>query len=362
MKNSIILLLFAIYLNSCQEDIDFIKPKKRELIEAVYASGVSKPIDEFTLTAIGSGYIEKIHFEEGDTLSIGNPILKIKNNSLKSNLDAAKTALDIAKSNLSPTSPILRDLFDRKEVVIKKYELDSLNLTRYRRLYENEAISKVQLEQYEMQSIRAKADVTSTNELIDQTRDKLLIELENAKANYIALKENQTYYDLRSSTEGKIYELYKSKGELLKQGEPIALIGSADSMYVELSIDELDLNKIDAGQKVLLNIEVFSDTVFKAKIGKIYPMINKQDQTIKANCYFDEMPEGMYSGLTVEANIIINNKKSVLTIPKEYVFSRDSVLVLDGKNKIATKIEIGLESDKYVEVVSGIDKNDKIIK
>lgn len=363
MKNfQIVFVLIALLSSSCKDKREYIKPELRKLTEAVYASGVLMPVDAYTLTSIGSGYIEEINFEEGDTLEIGEPILKIKNNTLKSNLEAAKTALEVAKNNLSPRSPILRDLLDRKEVVQKKYELDSLNMLRYRNLYENDAISKSQLEQYEMQSIKAKSDVTSTIELIDQTRDKLLIELENAKASYKSLKENLTYYNLRSSSDGKIYEFYKSKGEMLKQGEPIALIGSADSMFVELSIDELDLKKISEGQEVLLNIEVFADTVFKAVLGKIYPMVNKQDQTVTANCYFENMPKGMFAGLTVEANIIINSKNSVLTLPKEYIFARDSVFVLKGNDKEAKKIEIGLESDKYVEIISGLDKNDKIVK
>lgn len=360
MKNAI--LLSFVLLFACQEEREYIKPKKRQLIEAVNASGTVKPFEEYTLNSISSGNIEKLYFEEGDTLELGQPLLKIKYGNAKSNLKAAETVLNKAKINLGPTSPILRDLLDRKEVVIKKYELDSLNLIRYRRLYEKETISKSKLEEYEMQFIRAHSDVNSTKKLIDQTQNKLLIELENAKANYKAIKENRKYCSFKSTGSGKIYEIYKQSGDPVNQGDPIALIGSADSMLIKLNVDRLDLGKLEEAQKVILNFDEYTETVFEAKIGKIYPILNKNDQMIIVDAFFTKMPKKIYNGLIVDANIIVNNKKSVLSIPKEYLFSGDSVRILENgdiKNKIIKK---GLENENYVEVLSGLTKDSRIVK
>lgn len=355
-------LLLLVILISCSQEQEFINPEIKDINEAVYASGKVKPVGEFTLTSLGSGYIEEIFIEEGDTISYGEPILNIKNNTAETNLQAAQEALRIASENLGNKSPILRNLFNRLEVLKRKFELDSLNFVRYTNLYKSEAIAKTKVEQAEIQMINTNSEIESVEKQIEQRRNQLSMELENAKANYTAKKEHLGYFELKSSVKGRVYKLFKNKGEFISQGTPIALMGSADSMYVELKIDETDLNKVELKQTALLNIDVIGDTVLNACIKNIKPIVNSNDQTVTVDAFFDLMPSGLYSGLNVEANILIRTKKDALVIPREYIFSNDSVMVLNGKKPEPVKVETGIESDKYIEILSGLDDEDKLVK
>jgi multidrug resistance efflux pump len=130
---------------------------------------------------------------------------------------------------------------------------------------------------------------------------------------------------LKSFVPGTVYEVYKQTGDHVAVHEPIALVGSG-KMIARLSVDEDDFGKIQAGQKVVIKTDAFPDKVLQARITKIYPLLNKTDQTFRVDALLiDELPKALY-GLNIEANIVTGENKAVLAIPKEALLKGDSVL------------------------------------
>jgi multidrug efflux pump subunit AcrA (membrane-fusion protein) len=120
-------------------------------------------------------------------------------------------------------------------------------------------------------------------------------------------------------------------------------------------VDELDIDKIKKGQEVLVKIDTYPHKIFKARISKTYPMLNQKDQSFRVDAQFTDDVPRVYAGLTVEANIIIQQKEQALTIPKTYLIGQDSVRIeKDGKAQ-QVKITKGVENFEYVEVLAGVD-------
>jgi multidrug efflux pump subunit AcrA (membrane-fusion protein) len=152
---------------------------------------------------------------------------------------------------------------------------------------------------------------------------------------------------------GKVYALYKEPGELVNSMEPLASIGSATSFIIEMLIDEVDIVKISENQEVMLVLDAYNESVFKAKVFKIYPKKDERNQTFLVEAIFEDSPKVLYPGLSGEANIIIRKKDNALTIPKAYVIDGDKVKTDDGLTTITT----GLQNMEYIEVLSGINKD-----
>ena len=74
----------------------------------------------------------------------------------------------------------------------------------------------------------------------------------------------------------------------------------------------------------------------------------------------DTLPN-IFAGTNIEANIIIQERKDVLCIPKTLLLPGDSVLVKTSKGKQKVKIKKGIENFEYAEVLSGIDASTEII-
>jgi multidrug efflux pump subunit AcrA (membrane-fusion protein) len=66
----------------------------------------------------------------------------------------------------------------------------------------------------------------------------------------------------------------------------------------------------------------------------------------------------------VKADIIINHQDSVIVIPKSIILSRQrgkTVFVIDRGIAVERIIETGLENITDVEVVKGLEKNERIV-
>jgi multidrug efflux pump subunit AcrA (membrane-fusion protein) len=136
---------------------------------------------------------------------------------------------------------------------------------------------------------------------------------------------------------------------------------AAEKSLPKLSVDEDDFGKVVVGQKVFIKTDAFPDKVFQARIAKIYPLLNKAEQTFRADAEItDPLPGALY-GLNIEANIVIGENKPVLAIPKEALLKGDSVLMKEKDIVRKVKISKGVEDRDWVEVKSGLSANNLIL-
>jgi HlyD family secretion protein len=137
--------------------------------------------------------------------------------------------------------------------------------------------------------------------------------------------------------------------------------GQDNHFFLKLNIDELDIQRIKKDQKVKVKVDAYPGKIFTATIDKIYPMVTVQAQSLRVDANFDEPLPGSYSGLAVEANIIIREKKDALVIPKTALLTGDSVLIkIDGDTK-KVKVIKGIETLDDVEIRSGIDAKQQVV-
>ena len=68
----------------------------------------------------------------------------------------------------------------------------------------------------------------------------------------------------------------------------------------------------------------------------------------------------VYSGMSVEANIIISRKNNVIVIPREFLIENKKVKIKSSGELV--EIKKGAEDLEYVEIISGIDENTEITK
>jgi multidrug efflux pump subunit AcrA (membrane-fusion protein) len=220
---------------------------------------------------------------------------------------------------------------------------------RYKNLYDNAAISLSAFEKYRLQY---KTSETELQRLKDQLKGQRLSNSLQRQAALNQLRVTRTDNSnglLRSFTNGIVYEIFKQKGDMVNINQPIALVGSG-KMIAKLLVDEDDLGKIWIGQKAEIKMDAYPNKIFKAKIARIYPVLNKAEQSFRVDAEFTEpLPINIY-GLNIEANILITENKNVVTIPKKAVMKGDTVLVQQAEKTRAIKIEKGIEDDQMVEI------------
>ncbi|AUC81145.1 efflux RND transporter periplasmic adaptor subunit [Lacinutrix sp. Bg11-31] len=347
-KIIVILLIFATF--SCSKNEEKILPKKRTITESVYTSATIQPDSLYKVYAAVAGLLDKNMVEEGAIVSKNQPIIQVINNTPKLNTDNAKLALDFAKENYSGSTAILDAIKDEISAVKLSLSNDSINFYRQKNLWEQKIGSKVQLDTkkltYELSQNNLKLLVSKYN----RTKKELQNAVNRANNNYKSSLITTKDFTVTSAINGKIYALYKESGEIVNTIEPLAAIGSAKNFLIKLLVDEVDIVKINKGQKTLITLDAYANEIFTGKISKIYPQKDERNQTFTLEAIFDMPPKTLYPGLSGEANIIILQKENALTIPKSYLIENNKVKTDNG---IIT-IETGLLNMEFIEVLSGV--------
>ncbi|MBN2173038.1 MAG: HlyD family efflux transporter periplasmic adaptor subunit [Bacteroidales bacterium] len=149
----------------------------------------------------------------------------------------------------------------------------------------------------------------------------------------------------------------KKQGELVRRGEAVVRIGSGDYI-IKLFVAENDITKIDIGQSVAVNINTYPNKTFQAKVTKIYPGFDESEQSYIVEAQFRQLPEKMFSGTQLQANILTDSRENALVVPAAYVLNGNLVRLENGSE---IQITTGSRNDEWVEVVSGISEQDIIV-
>ena len=355
-----VIVIVTLGLAACNKT-KTIKPERKAITEAVYASGFLVPKNEYKVFALSDGYIVSKTKEGGDDVKRGEEIYKIQNDASGAKLGASTSAYDLAKLNASDNSPVLLDLKNKIKSAEAKFKNDSLNYIRYKNMFDAQAVTKGQFDQMALAYDISSNDLKSLNENFRRTKDQLQVEMKNAQSVVSASNLDFGNYSIRSVMDGMVYETYKDLGEAVRRTELVAVVGEKGAKLLELSVDQQDIDKVKIGQEVIVKMDVSGSKTYSAKVSKIYPNMNQQDQSFKVEAEFSENCEMNFVHTSVEANIIIAHKDSALIIPKNVIQANDEVEIKSLGINQKVKIKKGLENLEYVEVVEGIKAEDEVV-
>ena len=142
-----------------------------------------------------------------------------------------------------------------------------------------------------------------------------------------------------------------------------------------MAIDERDISKIQVGQKVEFTSDALEDMVFTGTVDKvnINGTTSNGRTTYPVTILVDDVPEDLYPGMNVSAEIIVEEAGSALCIPVDYVARGNTVLValegcLDENGVVVdpSKIEqrqvtLGRSNSTYIEVLDGLNEGDIVL-
>ncbi|MGF1637791.1 MAG: efflux RND transporter periplasmic adaptor subunit [Cyclobacteriaceae bacterium] len=361
LRTIFISLLASTFFMACQGNGETTSPLIEPLTEAVYSSGFVMPANDHKLYSQAEGVLLKVHAREGDIIKKGMPLFEIANVQQDLQLRKAQDAYSIAQENYSEESPLLQELIQSIETAKARMQNDSLNYHRYQQLLEKKAISSFDYEKSKLAYENSANEYKALRNKYEYTRRQLWQSLRDAGNQLSILADEKNRYIISSPIDGKVFEMYRQPGELIRRNEPVALIGHDSLLYLNLSIDELDIQRVKIDQPIKVKIDVYGSQVFNARVRKIYPMLNLADQSFRIDAEFTDPVPGGFVGLNVEANIIISQKTHAVTLPRRYVDTDNTVWIKDGKDKKKVLITTGVETFEKVEVLSGLDTTDVVI-
>jgi HlyD family secretion protein len=349
-----LLLLGALFWTSCKNK-PAIQPAVGIITESVYASGKVKAAEQYKVFSTVAGTLQQKHVQIGEIVKKGDPIFTVKNQVAELSVSNSRLAVRQVEENMKK----IRDMKRQVDLLCAKFLQDSLMYVRQRNLWEQQATSQVQFEQAVLAMKSSKMEYTNLLSQLEQTKTALQLEYKAAKNNVKISEENAGGYIVRSETSGKIYTIYPEEGEGISPQTLLAIIGKPDQFLIEIEVDENDIASVQTGQEILITMDSYKDSVFKATVTSIHPILNENSGTFTVEGAFTHAPPQLYPYMNVEANILTGRKENAMVIPRDYLTEDNCVLVDNGKK---LPVKVGLKNYEYVEIISGLSKDQKIYK
>jgi multidrug resistance efflux pump len=356
MKNKLILsIATACLLTACGKKTQETTPIRKDVIETVFASGILEAKNTYTLKAQTDGYLSAVNFEEGNIVNSGQVLAVVDNKESGFNHESAKDLFDIAQSNTQSNAPALLQAQNAINLNKQKMEQDFVQLQRYKKLWEDNSIAKIDLENSELQYKTSKTNYESSLENYKQLKQQAEQQVISNKAvkevNTIVLGKNQ----IKAQKSGKIYKKYKQIGDYVTRGEAIALIGEPSEIYAKVNIDESNINRIKVGQEALVRLNTNKDKTYRGTVAEIYPAFDENTQSFICKITFNEALDFTIVNTQLQSNITVATTKNALLIPRNFVDFGGNVEIKDQKEKV--KITTKFASSDWVQVLSGITDN-----
>ena len=171
---------------------------------------------------------------------------------------------------------------------------------------------------------------------------------------------------LISPIDGEVIVATTQPGQTVTTNDAVIVL--SDHLITRAQVDETDIGKIKVGQNTTIVLDAYPDTKIKAKVEHIY----YESKTVNNVTIYevDLLPEEMFqffrSGMNAAVDFIEQGKVNALLIPEEAVYrekGENYVLVKQNNSKepVRTAVQLGISDDKNVEVISGINENDRIV-
>ena len=357
MKQSLILCLSLFLFMACKNAVETTSPVRENITESVYASGILKSKNQYQVFSTVNGLLQHRYATEGDTVKKGALLFSILNESSTLVRENAQLAADLA--NLKSNQGKLDELLLSIDLAKSKMVNDSLLWMRQQNLWSQSIGSKVEVERAELNYKNAKTSYESIRIRYKDEKHRLDIVSKQAQKNVQISLKNEGDFTITSNINGKVYSILKEQGEMVNVQTPLAVIGDASAFLLELQVDEYDITSIKPGQEVKVTMDSYKGAVFDAVISKVYPILNERSKTARVEATFVRQPSAMYPNLTLEANIILQVKENVLTLPRQFIFN-DHFVINEAGDTIPVKI--GIQDYLKAEILEGVSEKDVLIR
>ncbi len=207
------------------------------------------------------------------------------------------------------------------------------------------------------------ADVASAEAQVEQARTGL----EMAR---LALDQAT----LAAPFAGVVAEVNLKQGEAPPPALPAIVLADLSSFTVDVTVDEIDISRIAAGQAVTLTLDALPDLALPGEVLSIAPLA-VQDAAVtsyRVHIGISAADPRVRAGMSVGADIVVARRENVLLVPRRAVRSergrlvvdvtRDAGLCAQPPEQLPANIELeqrevttGLSNEQLIEIVSGLD-------
>ncbi|MEZ4829784.1 MAG: HlyD family efflux transporter periplasmic adaptor subunit [Bacteroidia bacterium] len=347
--------------------------EKGNFQETIPITGRVLPLNTVKVDAVEGGQVKEVYLEGGEMVEKGDIILKLTNPGLELNYMNLTTNLLEQADQLRNTRITMENtgLNLKDELIQIEYRIRDLGELNRRNesLFKDSVISRQEYErtkfEYEYQVGRKQLmleRIRRDSVLRGQQVGQVETSLDLVDQNLYAIKRNLDNLIIKAPVAGQLSAIRVDIGETVRQGDNLGQIDILDGYKVRANIDEHYVSRIE---EELKGSFPFAGSNHILIIRKIYTTVTNGSFEVDMNFVEDE-PEGIKVGQNLQIRLALSDETEAVLIPRGGFYQTTGgnyiyVLSPEGNTAYKRTIRIGRQSDRYYEVLEGLEPGEKVI-
>ncbi len=148
----------------------------------------------------------------------------------------------------------------------------------------------------------------------------------------------------------------------------IATLPDLNTLVSEMFVKEIDIAKVQLGQKVRMKIDAFPNKEYAgeiinvANIGQEIP--GEFQNGFKVLVRLEPFTDALLPGMTTSNQVVTGSWENALYVPKEAVYGNDSIRYVvqkSGMRTIRQQVVLGGENEEFIRIERGLTENQHVL-
>ena len=334
---------------------------RHDLSNTLEIASEFEPYQEIEVYAKVSGYIQKLYVDWGTHVKEGQPLADLEIPELEQQLQEDQATIHRNESEL-----------DRAHEELNRansaYKVAHLTYSRLADVQKSQPglIAQEDIDVSEGKDVEANAGVSAAKDALASAEQAVAA----SKATLDKDKALYSYSHIVAPFEGVVTRLYAYKGALLPGGtssntQALCRLSQNSLLRLVIPVPERAVPDLRLGEKIDVKVSTTGKN-FTGKVIRVSDQIDLQTRTMHTEVEVPNPGYELVPGMYASAEIPLQTAQKALTLPMQAVQTRGpdkgTVLVVNSANQIERRtVTLGLQTGTQVEIVSGLNENDRVI-
>ncbi len=283
--------------------------------DSISSVGTLRASQGAIISAEVSGTIWEIHFQSGQTVAKGDLLFELDTSSEQAELASAEATLNLAQ----------------------------LNLKRAQELRQSRTISQSELDTVVAQASEAKAEVNRISANLDKKR-------------------------VVAPFSGRLGIRQVDIGEYLNPGTAVVSLQSMDPIYVDFSLPQQQISKVNEGYSIRLALDTYPDLQFKGNVEAIDPDLDETNRMFRVRAALANKQGMLRPGMFANVEVVQPQPSTVVAVPSTSVYYQaygNTIFVIkdkEGQSVVEQRfVKLGKAIGDFVSISEGIQAGEEVV-
>jgi RND family efflux transporter MFP subunit len=302
---------------------------RQKISDRLTYTGTIEPLHKMIITPEVGGKIAKIHAEEGAQVRKGQLLAELDTRSIRLQLEQAQASLEVAKANANDAEK---------------------NLKRMERLREENAISEQQLEKVTLAHESAQAQLKQAQAAVNLARHNLDVSMMRAPFSGIVASKNAEEGDVINPMMGGF-----------SPNSGVLTLMDYGIVKIKIEVTQEDVVLIQKGQSAELFVSAYPNRTFEGRVTVVNLAADPVSKKFKVEIQADNPDYLLRPNTFGKVSLEISSREDVIVIPQAAILDNSYVFVVKENKVEHRNIEIGLQNDTMVEILSGLSEGELVV-